>query len=523
MKQRILCVILALLMVFSFAGGILASAASEIYYDGEWHTYTGNTFRLKINGETVSCSVPPIVFRDYSVVPARDVFEHLGADVVWYGPEERVTVNLGKTAVVLYINSITAYKNGKAETMPIAPKIINGKTMIPVRYVAESLGFDVQFDSKTDTILIETAPKQPTITPQPPAVTPTPPTAEPSISLSSYKGTESKGVFSMRFTFSKAVSDISDFVLKEPNRIVLDLGDVKLGSGIGSSTYNAELVTAVRFGQHGAVLRIVLDAQEGTKYTVSSSGKTITVAVGKTGTSLPESNITVPDNKEDENKGNDEETQEEEKPAITIPNFDHIDIKPSRSITIDPGHGGSDPGATYTDEEGNLWKETDINLAIALKVRDILEAKGVRVVMTRTKEETVVRRSRPELANEEKTALFISIHTNSVAENDKANGIETWGGLEIATSKTIGGVTDESFAKNVQSAVIKQTKASNRGVKDSLDLTVLLYSAMPSILIEVGFITNEQERENLFSNSYRNKLAQGIAEGILKTFEDMGV
>lgn len=521
MKQRILCVILAMLMVFSFAGGILASSASEIYYDGEWHTYTGNTFRLKINGETVSCSVPPIVFRDYSVVPARDVFEHLGADVVWYGPDERVTVNLGSTAVVLYINSITAYKNGKAETMPIAPKIINGKTMIPVRYVAESLGFDVQFDSQTDTILISTTTKPPAITPQPPAATPeTPEEPEASIALTSYKGTESKGVFSMRFTFSKAVSDISDFVLKEPNRIVLDLGDVKLGSGIGNSTYNSELVTAVRFGQHGAVLRVVLDAAAETKYTVSTSGKTVTVAVGSAGTSLPENTTPVPDNPEDDENS---ENQEDEKVTINIPNFDHINIEPSRSITIDPGHGGSDPGATYTDEDGTVWRETDINLAVALKVRDILEDEGVRVVMTRTKEETVVRRSRPELANEEKTALFISIHTNSVAENDTANGIETWGGLEVETSKTIGGVTDESFAKNVQSAVIKQTKAANRGVKDSLDLTVLLYSAMPSILVEVGFITNETERENLFSNSYRNKLAQGIADGILKTFEDMGV
>lgn len=521
MAKRICCFFLTVCMICSIVGNFVISAAMEIYYDDSWHTYTGNTFRLQVNGKTLSCSVPPIVFQDYSVVPARDVFEHLGATVSWYGPEEKVTVDMKNTQIVLYIDSTVAYKNKKAESMPIAPKIINGKTMIPVRYVAESLGFTVTFDSKTDTIGIKApvseTPNKPT-TPQTPAEKEEP-SVEPSITLKSYKGTQNGDIFSIRFTMSEAVTDISDFVLTEPNRIVVDLADVKLGTGVGNSTYTSDVVTAVRYGQHGLVLRIVLDTTEKYPYRVSVSGKTVTVTVGEgssAGNTTTKPNTTDTPDKTEKPDSSD---KNDEKPAIPGP--PDIVIEPSRSITIDPGHGGEDPGAIFTDEDGTVWRETDINLAVALKVRDILKKHNVRVVMTRTKEETVVRRSRPDLANEEKTALFISIHTNSVQDAEKANGIETWGSLE--TSKPLAGVDDKSFAKNVQEAVIKKTKATDRGLKDSIDLTVLVYSAMPSVLIEVGFISNETERANMFSESYRNKLAEGIAEGILKTFDDMGV
>lgn len=515
MWKRFLTFFLAILTAVTCMAGPCVSAIDKIYYDGAWHTYKGNTFRLKVDGKELSCSVPPIVFSDYSVVPARDVFEHVGATVTWFAGEQKVLVKTSKHEIILYINKTVAYKNGKAEPMPIAPKIINEKTMIPVRYVAESLGYDVQFDSKTDTILIDTGAA--TLEPSTPVTPEKPATPQASVTLNSYKGTVTEEGFSIKFTLSKAITDYSDFALKEPTRVVLDLGDVKLGTGVGNSTYTSKFVTAVRFGQHDGVLRVVLDTVGEQPYRVSASGKTVTVTMGKV-TNASDKPATVPDDKEDT------ETPEEEEDVdkhIVIPEIESIVIPPSRSITIDAGHGGSDPGAIYTDEDGKIWKESDINLGVALKLRDILAKKGVRVVMTRTKDVTVERRSRPLLANKEETALFISIHTNSVAASDKANGIETWGNL--VTSKPLADVTDKSFAENVQKAVIKKTSATDRGIKDSLDLTVIVYSAMPAVLVEVGFITNEAERELLFSDAYRTKLAEGLAEGILATFTDMGV
>ena len=497
--KRIISFFLAMFMSITILGATKTAASTEIYYDGAWHTYTGNFFSLKLNDELLQCEVPPIVFNDYSVVPARDVFEKLGAEVTWNGEREQVIIKYKTTNIILYINNKLAYKNSKADLMPIAPKIINGKTMIPVRYVSESMGFDVSFDSKTDTISIQTG-KTNSATPQP---TPTPtPTPELTVTLQSYKCLVAEKGVSVAFSLSEKDVKYSAFALSAPDRIVVDLTNTKMGASIRNQELDSEIVTAVRIGQQTEALRVVFDLPQAQKYKVSLSGKTLTVTVGE-GAEIVETSPTPPATTE----------PEEELPVI--------EIEPSRSITIDPGHGGSDPGACFIEEDGTIWRETDINLAVSLKVRDILKKKGVRVVMTRTTEKDVVRKSRPELANSEKTALFISIHTNSVEENDVANGIETWGSLE--SSRPLAGVTDKSFAQNVQKAVIKQTSAHDRGIKDSVELTVLKYSVMPSVLVEVGFITNETERNNLFSESYRDKLAQGIAQGILDTFDDMGV
>lgn len=481
--------VLSLLTVFIMSVTLFVLspfAANEIYYDGEWHTYTGNFFNLKINNEVVSSEVPPIVFNDYSVVPARDVFEKLGAEVLWNAESEEVTVNYGSAQIVLYINNVTAYKNGSAEKMPIAPKIINAKTMIPVRYVSESLGFGVDFDSATDTISVTAAGINVSNTY--------------TSKLLSYSCSANDDCFTATLNFSEENIKYSSFTLTEPDRVVVDIAGAEIGSSVNDSEQNSTLVARIRFGQHEDSMRVVFDLTGVQKYSVSLSGMVLAVTIGSNAQATePESSSAPSDEKNEEN----------------------IVIEPSRSITIDPGHGGSDPGACFTDEDGTLWRETDINLAVSLKVRDILEANGVRVIMTRTTEKDVVRKTRPELANSEKTALFLSIHTNSVDGNETANGIETWGKLE--TGIPLAGITDKIFAQNVQNAVIKQTGATNRGLKNSVELTVLKYSQMPSVLIEVGFITNANERGNMFSDAYRNKLAQGIAEGILKTFSDMGV
>ncbi len=502
--KRFASLILALVMIISLVSCITVNSANEIFYDGQYHTYTGSFMTLKLNGEELKCDVPPIIFNDYSVVPARDVFEKLGATVLWNASNEKVTINFENTKIELYINKDTALKNGKSEKMPIAPKIINGKTMIPARYVSESLGFDVDFDSKTDTIsIVAEKEEKPVYTHR----------------MMSYTCSEKDGLFSASFTLSKTGAKHSYFALTAPERLAVDVSSTDRAPTIKDTEINSEIVTKVRIGQHNDGVRIVFDLPGKQDYKVTLSGKVLTVLIGK-GAKDTEVKPT-PTPTPDPEKPTPEEPDESEGKEFTPPPEALIDIAPSRSITIDAGHGGDDPGAIYTDETGKVWKESEINLAVSLKVRDILKQNGVRVVMTRETDKTVVRKDRPILANSEKTALFISIHTNSVDGNTVANGFETWGSLELL--KDVGGVTDKSFAENVQDAVIDATDAKDRGVKDSVDLTVLYYSAMPSILVEVGFITNDAEREKMFSESYRDKLAQGIANGILKTFEDMGV
>lgn len=493
-------VLVAALLSAAVLGALTAHGATELFYDDAWHTYSGNLFTLKVDGTTLSCEVPPVVFNDYSVVPARDVFEHLGATVTWNDSSKQVTVNYGKTKILMTINQTAVFKNGQKQNMPIAPKIINGKTMIPVRYVSEALGFGVHFDGTTDTISITTKNAAGY------------PLGSESV-LKSCKSTAGNNQFKIVFGLSSKPADYSVFMLHDPDRLVVDLINTTRDIKVADTQHDSALVTKIRYGQHEDKLRVVLDLTGAHKYSASLSGTQLTVVIGLENTSANDNQTDKDDTNKDSGLNENIESSEPEEPEVVI--------EPSRSITIDPGHGGADPGAVYTEEDGTLCREADINLAVSLKVRDILEKEGVRVVMTRTKDVTVERRSRPELANSEKTALFLSIHTNSVEANEEANGFETWGSLE--TSKPLAGVTDKSFATNVQNAVIRHTKARNRGIKDSVTLTVLKYSVMPSILVEVGFITNQNERGNLYYGPYRDSLAQGIAEGVLKTFQEMGV
>jgi len=494
--RRVVSFIVSLIMIFSV---ISVANAAQIYYDDAWHTYEGNIFNLKVNGETLNCEVPPIVFKDYSVVPARDVFEKLGAEVLWNGEKKEVTINYEKTKIKLTINKITAVRNGYIERMPIAPKIINGKTMIPARYVGESLGFDVEFDSKTDTITINTEKKEPK--PETPA-----PTYD--TLLSSYSYSKNDETVTVVFNFSKSGVSYSHFLLKEPSRLVIDTKNTKMGLTIRDAETGYDDVTKIRFGQQTEGLRIVVDLTSETKYKITKSGKKLTLKIGDVTTE------TTPQ-KPDE----DEETKEPEEPEVpVIP--DPPSYAPTRTVCIDAGHGGADPGAIYEDEDGTIWRESNINLGVALKVQKILENNNVKVVMTRKTDETVELTTRAPYANEKQTALFVSIHTNSFA-GDVANGIETWGSLEL--SATYAGVTDKTLAENIQKAVIAKTNANNRGVKDTTTLAVIRGSIMPSVLVEVGFISNPQERELMFTESYREKLAQGIAEGILKTLGQMGL
>ena len=488
------------LSLFLLMSATLVNAA-QIYYDDAWHTYEGNIFTLKVDGKTINCEVPPIVFNDYSVVPARDVFEAMGATVEWSAINQKVTVKYDDTKVELYINNKTVKQNGVKKTAPIPPKLINGKTMIPVRFVAEALGFDVNFDSKTDTILINT---KKTTTPKPEVSNPAAPKPTYDITLTSYSYSKTDDIVSVVFTFTESVKH-SSFILKEPARLVVDTENTKFPTTLKSCETGYDDVTGIRLGQQEKGVRFVFDLSKELDYKISVSGKKMTVKIGENIKDEPTSE-----------KPDDEKTPEVVVPVIPDPPT----YAPTRTVYLDPGHGGEDPGAIYTDEDGTIWRESDINLGVALKVRDILKANNVKVLMSRESDKTVELVDRPKDANEKKATLFVSVHTNSFF-TDVPYGIEILGTLEY--SATYAGITDKNLAQNIQNAVIKETNAYSRGVKDSTTLAVLRHSIMPSVLIEVGFISNAEEREKMFTESYRQKLAEGIAKGILKTLTEMGL
>ena len=171
-------------------------------------------------------------------------------------------------------------------------------------------------------------------------------------------------------------------------------------------------------------------------------------------------------------------------------------------VVLDPGHGGSNTGASY----GGV-NEKDLNLAIAKKVVPLLEAAGVKVTMTRTTDKTVGLYQRTDLANGLGADLFVSIHCNASTSNLKATGIYT-----AAYSASVPGWR---LAQTLRKSMMAATGAGDMGTEARPDLAVLRTSKMPAALAECGFMSTPAELALLRDSAYQTKLARGIADGIL--------
>ena len=241
------------------------------------------------------------------------------------------------------------------------------------------------------------------------------------------------------------------------------------------------------------------------------------------------------------------QTQRPQQPKLTAPVPDPEPLTPesltrefgltAKTIVIDPGHGGKDPGALGS---GTL-QEKGIVLSISHKLREILTERGYTVFMTRDTNHFIPLKERTEFATQHKADLFLSIHANA-AESSRANGIETYyldvtstdkaaqkiaaqenanSGYSIQELETLlKGLIRESksedskrLARHVQQALVQTTGAVNRGVKHAR-FVVLIGTKVPAILIETGFVSNPVEGRKLATTAYQYKIATAIAQGV---------
>lgn len=220
-------------------------------------------------------------------------------------------------------------------------------------------------------------------------------------------------------------------------------------------------------------------------------------------------------------------------------------------VVIDAGHGGHDPGAI-----GKISKEKNINLKVALKLGNLIKqnCNDVKVVYTRSKDVFIPLDRRAEIANNAKADLFISIHTNALANNRTAKGASTWtlglaksdANLEVAKRENSVILYEDDYktryagfnpnsaesyiifefmqdkymeqsvhlASLVQKQFRHHCKRVDRGVHQA-GFLVLKASAMPSILVELGFISTPEEERYLNTEEGSSTLAKGIYRAFL--------
>ncbi len=352
---------------------------------------------------------------------------------------------------------------------------------------------------------------------------------------------------------------ISQNRLSDPERVYFNFFNARLDSGIKRDVQvGSDVLTHLRISQFDKTTsRLVLDipANKGIKIVTSEQDNKVVI------------DLIAPAKKSI--------VAERSKPAPTPKSVPAVAVKPKpvavpkavaaavvpraktvRSqaplIIVDPGHGGKDDGATSPN--GLLEKE--LNLDISKRLKKILETRyGYQVIMTRHDDTFIPLEERGEIANKKNADLFVSIHVNA-AKRRSAHGIETYY-LGVANSaqaqetaarengELVHSVKDNqvqqilasmiSTTKINASAILaghvqerlhssvkkKYSEVKDLGVKEG-PFFVLHDTNMPSILVEVGFITNSREERRLRRSDYLERLASAIAQGVHEFKRDRG-
>lgn len=384
----------AFMLIFS---GFSEAAGATMRVKTNGNNRKVSVANVKVNGFDLYSEYKPYVDNGRTFVPIRELTELMGANVKWNQKTKSVSISMMDKDVKLKINSSVVYVNGKKMRIDDAsvPKLTQYtaqnnecKTMVPLRFLSESLGFSVDWDQ------------------------------------------------------NKRLAMIDNGVVKAPQQ-----------------QNDAKPVQEPKAPVEKAKEPMPLQKE-------------------------PEVNDAKPQPMEPGQKKN-----------ITV--------------VIDPGHGGHDSGAVAEDKT----TEKALNLRLAPRVVSMLRERGYNVIMTRSTDEFIALSERAAIANRNDADIFVSIHFNS-AGSASAYGIEVLYASEndVELKKDAGDQT--LLAREVLNAVLKETGANNRGIKNRPELAVLRRTNMTACLIEGGFMSNPGELEKLKSDSYLDKLANGIVKGI---------
>ncbi|MGI6684905.1 MAG: N-acetylmuramoyl-L-alanine amidase [Bacillota bacterium] len=508
------------------------------------------TVSLRIDGNFVNLDVLPYIdSQNRTIVPLRFIGEELGYSFAWDPQTKQVAFTGAGNLILLTVGSREAIVNGSKKLLDTEAVVKNGRAMVPLRFVLENLGVKVNYDSSSNVVniitkdggsnqepLIKTAVVsenvvnvrsgpgttysiitkvkkgdtyqvlsqssdwyQIAINDETPGwvagwlVTIRTETSGASRSEEPGEGRDPEIVPEKIVYIDDVDVDVSDgevyftvsgdeklnytvFSLDNPRRLVVDFFNSILESkedGEESFELDTELVKGLRMAQYAEnQVRIVADVTAPAGLTVvTNKSNEITFKIGE--------------------------------PSIV-----------GKTIVLDPGHasiqpgGWADPGAVGPS---NLY-EKDVVLDIAQKVRSLLQAKGANVLMTRTGNTTLTLGGRADVANKNGADIFVSIHTN--ANTSRAiNGTSTY---------FYGGVSGQyearqKLAKSIQQELVKSAQRRNIGVLQA-SFAVLRYTKVPSVLVETAFISNYEEEKLLADPEFRQKLAQGIAQGIENYF-----
>ena len=479
-------------------------------YDGTAHLYDGEVYSLVVNNRKVETPMEPIIFNDRALVPVREVFEEMGAEVSYNSGI--VEIESDETDVVMKINDNIAYVNGRKTAIPdnVVPKLIakvgeDAKTMVPVRFISEQIGGDVYFDGENDAILIDSDIEAFRSQIAYEEAVYEEPVHKPEVTDVSYT-VQSPTQVNINIITDTAIDSYNAFEMSSPGRLVIDIANFSMAASPDNISVNKAGITSIRLGDNDERARIVVDSEDISLYNIEQISDTeleVSIVTNKAAAQPPRVNAPVSN------------------ASITVkPTTAPVSVPAGKKLVVlDAGHGGEDSGAVGT-LDGDTVLEKNLALEITMKTKEILEKNGYMVLLTRDDDTFKTLVERPEMANDADAAVFVSIHINSVEGVPDANGTEVY--YAASNNGDEYGASSEELAENILKNMLEETSATNRGVKTA-EHAVTKRCNMPAALAEVGFITNEEELRNMSSDDYQYKAAQGIADGIIETLADITV
>lgn len=259
------------------------------------------------------------------------------------------------------------------------------------------------------------------------------------------------------------------YSLPDPDRIVFDLYETVMSYGPEKTEIPDNSIISVRVSQFSVsplIARVVIDTSEKFEYNVSYDEKT-------------------------------------QKLICNI--LTYVVFLKDKKIVLDAGHGGRDPGAISTILG---LKEKDLNLDIVKKLQQLLTKAGAKVYLTRGEDIFVSLDERVSFAEEKNTDIFVSIHCNALPSDPLRRGTRTYYYNE----------NSKYLAEIIQSNLVEEIQTTNEGIKTA-GFVVIKKTTSPSVLVEVAYLTNEEDEKLLSDEEFRKRVAGGIYKGIKSYFK----
>lgn len=551
----------------------------EYYIDGKWTKYTGTKGKVAFDGENVSVtSMPAIIKNNTILIQAKKVFfKTLGAEYTYTSNNEEKKLVLKKNDVTLEftMGSKTAKINGVEVSMSTEARVIknkkNGKSyvMIPAKFAVTNLGYSYEWNSKDKIVEIATRSAKTYFTWNSTNVIENPQTPYTNFikSVTSYTDGNDDRVDIVGT--SKILAEIS--TNEEKNIIYIDIAHAL--TDISDTTEkildNGSKIKSVSIATtKGGGIRFTLKITTGVEYYVSSIGENYTIHFASSDIAEAyEMSLEKPE-KVEVSEIKDTDKYWNKKFVITIPGdyvafYEDNAIKKNsdiiKSITVslnskgntiitvsttelqgyridfsnnqilikidepekiyknivvlDPGHGGVDPGAV-----SNGIKEKDIVYNILYTyAKKYFNAKTsvVKAYWTRVNDTKIELNDRAAFAESVGADCFISLHMNSASST--AKGTEVY--YSVTNNKPAdSGLTSEKLADYFQKSIVDKLSTYSRGVKTA-QFVVIKKNTVPAILVELGFISNTDDREKFTDTTYQKKTAKLFYDSIVNIFK----